>query len=677
MRRRRAAASWGVLLMALVMSSIGTRDAYAQLGALVSPGRLSRAHASLEGIGSCLQCHTAGRGIAPEKCLTCHKPVAERIAQRKGIHRNAANGCVSCHVEHAGVDAELRPFNLERFNHRTDTGFPLDGMHTSLAAKCEACHKTRSFLTASPACSSCHSDAHKGSLGPNCATCHTTSIKFAESRTRFDHSRTAFPLAGAHATVTCASCHTTKTSYKIAGFASCETCHRDPHRERFGNSCSSCHTPQSWKTRRIDHSRTAFPLRGAHASVQCVSCHVKPALEVKPRSDTCAACHTDPHRGVFKQDCASCHTETTFKKTGTGNILSGFDHSSTRFPLVDAHATLACASCHTGQTATATVGRAVALAPPVRGTSSRGAIAGPATGGGTRQVAATGENTRAVADFRGLKTECVSCHSDVHRTELGTSCETCHNARTFQVSSFRHARQRPFFDGQHVTLRCAQCHTNTYNATASATRTAAARSSRPVRSTTAAPVVRVGFTKVSDTCVSCHTDVHLGQVGARCETCHTVETARFAVTNFQHGKTKFPLTGKHAPLTCEVCHAVATQAFPAGHGTARQLTGMGTECARCHKDPHASDLGTDCQTCHSTDTFAIKGYTHRRTPILRSFFTGRHITVCSACHKPAPGRTSAPAAVLATYKASTACITCHTDVHRGALGLRCESCHKP
>jgi cytochrome c7-like protein len=669
MRRRPATAWWGVLLMTLVTSTIGLREASAQLGALVSPGRLSRAHASLEGISNCLQCHSAGRGIAAEKCLTCHKPVADRIAQRKGIHRNAANGCVACHVEHAGVDAELRPFNTERFDHRGQTGLALDGLHSPIAANCATCHKTRSFLTATPSCSSCHTDAHKGSLGSNCATCHTASIKFAESRTRFDHSRTAFPLAGAHTKVGCASCHATKTSYKIAGFASCETCHTDPHRERFGNSCSSCHTPQAWKTTRIDHSRTSFPLRGAHASVQCVSCHVKPATEVKPRSDTCAACHTDPHRGVFKQDCASCHTDTTFKKAVSGNSSSGFDHSSTRFPLVDAHATLACSTCHTGQNAPVTTGtgRAAAPAPSAPGTPPRRTIARPATGGTPRQV----------ADFGGLKTECVSCHADVHRAELGTSCETCHTARTFQVSAFRHAMQRPFFSGQHATLRCAQCHTSVYDTTAAATRVAAAASTRPVRSTTPAPIVRVGFTKASGTCVSCHSDVHLGQVGARCETCHTVETAKFAVTNFQHTKTKFPLTGKHAPLKCDACHAVATQAFPAGHGTARRLTGIGTECASCHKDPHASELGTDCQSCHSTDTFAIKRYTHRRAPILRSFFTGKHITVCSACHKPAAGRTAAPTAVLASYKASTACISCHLDVHRGALGPRCESCHKP
>jgi hypothetical protein len=668
--RRRGVAGWrGVLVMALLLSSVGAHEAHAQLGALVSPGRLSRAHASLEGISNCLQCHSAGRGIAPEKCLTCHKPVAERIAQRKGVHRNAARDCVACHVEHAGVDAELRPFNIAQFNHRTETGFPLDGLHAPAAANCSACHKTRSFLTASPSCSSCHTDAHKGSLGANCATCHTTSIKFTESRTRFDHSRTAFPLAGAHATVTCGSCHTTKTSYKIAGAASCETCHTDPHRERLGNSCASCHTAQAWNTTKIDHSRTAFPLRGAHAQVQCVSCHVTPATQVKPRADTCASCHTDPHAGVFKQDCASCHTETTFKRTAAGG-QSGFDHSTTRFPLVDAHATLGCSSCHTGQTAAAAAGRA---AVPARGTparstaAARGAVARPATGGAARQV----------ADFRGLKTDCVSCHSDVHRAELGTSCETCHSARTFEVSAFTHAKPRPFFAGQHATLRCAQCHSSVYGATAAAIATAAAVAARPVRSTPPAPALRVGFTKASDTCVSCHTDVHLGQVGTRCETCHTVDIAKFAVRNFQHAKTKFPLTGKHAPLACESCHAVATQAFPGGHGTARRLTGIGTECASCHKDPHANEVGADCQTCHSTDTFSIKRYTHRRAHLLRSFFTGRHITTCTACHKPAPARAAAPTRVLASYQASTACITCHTDVHRGALGPRCESCHKP
>src|SRR5512134_103188 len=122
-RRRSAAGWWGVLMMAVLMSSIGPREAYAQIGALVSPGRLSRAHASLEGIANCLQCHSAGQRVAADKCLACHKPVAERIAQKRGVHRAVTTDCISCHVEHAGVDGELRPFDTRGFDHSAETRF--------------------------------------------------------------------------------------------------------------------------------------------------------------------------------------------------------------------------------------------------------------------------------------------------------------------------------------------------------------------------------------------------------------------------------------------------------------------------------------------------------------------------------------------------------------------------
>jgi hypothetical protein len=661
--RTLAIGAWSVLLMTLTAIVATPRDVHAQLGALVSPGRLSRAHASLEGINSCLQCHTAGRGVSAEKCLTCHKPIAERIARKKGVHRAVTTDCVKCHVEHAGVDAELRPFDTQRFNHTAETGFALDGLHASLATTCASCHKSRSFLTTSPSCSSCHTDAHKGSLGPRCETCHTTSIRFAESRTKFDHTRTAFPLTGAHASITCAACHTKggAATYKV-GSTTCASCHSDPHRQQFGATCATCHVTQSWKTTKVDHSRTAFPLRGQHSSVQCASCHAKPAMQVKPKTETCAACHMDPHRGVFKQDCKSCHDESSFKKAGP----SGFDHSSTRFPLVDKHAGLACAACHMKAPA------AIAPRPvPARGpTATRGAAArGAAT---TRQPIA--------ADFGGLRTECMSCHVDVHRAELGTSCETCHTARSFQVAAFKHARLRPFFDGQHTMLRCAQCHISTYGAIP-VPAPAQPRDASPAaaaRATSAPAVLRVGFIKTSDTCATCHTDVHLGQVGTRCETCHTVATPKFAVQTFPHATTKFPLTGKHTAVACQSCHTVATLDFPAGHGTARRLTGMGTACATCHQDPHKGELGTSCERCHSTDTFSFSGkwYAHSNRQLARTFFVGRHMTTCTACHKRGQTNTAART-TLAAYEIPTTCTSCHKDVHRGALGPRCESCHKP
>ena len=134
---------WTTVALTLLLVGALPKHAQAQLGALVSPGRLSKAHASLEGITSCLSCHTAGQGVSATKCLTCHKPVADRIAQKRGVHRGVTNDCVKCHVEHAGVDAELRPFDQRAFNHVTDTRFPLDGLHAPVAATCAACHKTR------------------------------------------------------------------------------------------------------------------------------------------------------------------------------------------------------------------------------------------------------------------------------------------------------------------------------------------------------------------------------------------------------------------------------------------------------------------------------------------------------------------------------------------------------
>jgi hypothetical protein len=636
---------WWVGVMVGIAFACGIpRAASAQIGALVSPGRLSRAHASLEGIASCLSCHTAGRGVAADKCLACHKPIAERIAQKKGVHRAVGDECISCHVEHAGADAELRPFDQRRFDHAKDTGFALDGLHAPLAADCASCHKTRSFLSVSASCASCHTDAHKGTLGARCASCHTTSVKFAETRARFDHTRTAYPLIGAHSEVACASCHRSATTYKGVAFASCSDCHTDPHRQAFGASCASCHTPRAWRSTKVDHSRTDFPLVGRHAAVACAQCHAKPAMQVAPKADTCATCHADPHRGAFKQDCKACHNESGFQK-GT------FDHSTTRFALADKHAPLACVACHKNVTS------------------------------GTRVAAA-----RRNADFRGLKTECVSCHMDVHRAELGVACESCHSAKTFDVTTYAHARPRPFFEGQHAPLRCVQCHTGTQ---------------APLPPSISASPARVGFTRTPDTCVTCHRDVHLGQVGDRCETCHTLTEARFAVARFAHDRTTFPLTGKHAPVACEKCHAVATRDFPSGPGTARQLTGIGTACAACHEDPHRGELQQGCERCHTVETFSVSKYTHLNARTLRAFFDGKHLSAaCSACHKPAaatagargrmpavrPARppvaqtvrvAASPRPALTSFRVTTTCVDCHTDIHRGALGPQCERCHRP
>lgn len=241
-----------VLLLALVTVSVSA-GAEGQLGQLISPGPLAKAHAELEGAQNCGKCHEQGRRVSAVRCLACHKAVAARIAQKKGVHRNVSNDCVACHVEHAGRDAELRPFDRKHFDHAAETGFPLDGRHAPLA--CEQCHKTRSFLGLSAQCASCHKDVHNGRLGSDCARCHSTATAFREAVRQFDHSRTAFPMEGAHRTVACEKCHAA-ARYAGVRHDSCADCHRNPHKTALGGDCRSCHTPASWKVASFDHART-------------------------------------------------------------------------------------------------------------------------------------------------------------------------------------------------------------------------------------------------------------------------------------------------------------------------------------------------------------------------------------------------------------------------------------
>ena len=53
---RTAAASFGVALAL-------AQPAVAQIGAIVSPGQLSNAHATVEGLANCQKCHTPGRAM--------------------------------------------------------------------------------------------------------------------------------------------------------------------------------------------------------------------------------------------------------------------------------------------------------------------------------------------------------------------------------------------------------------------------------------------------------------------------------------------------------------------------------------------------------------------------------------------------------------------------------------
>jgi hypothetical protein len=650
-----------LLLVAVLAASAwlaAARQGHAQASALLSPGPLSKSHASLDGVANCAKCHEPGRKVTASRCLACHRPIAERIAARRGVHRHVTNECVQCHSEHNGRDAELRPFDAKRFDHAAETGFPLDGRHAPLSTACARCHTTRSFLQAKTACSSCHADPHRGALGSACATCHATSIAFADARRGFDHAKARFQLVGAHRTVECARCHVNKVFTGLK-FARCTDCHQSPHRQVLGPDCTTCHGNDRWQTRKIDHGRTAFPLRGRHLEAACASCHRSPAAKVVLVFNRCAACHADVHRGQFKEDCGACHTENGFRS-------APFDHGTrTRFALTGRHAGLACARCHVA---------AGAAAP------APGGPAGPGRAGGVRPAARAA--TERGVSFAGASPVCASCHADPHKGAANADCATCHTTADFRVAASAHrhdAKLAAFFAGSHGSAACSACH---------------ARATSPWR-----------FSGTATACTTCHADAHQGQLGTACESCHAVDETGFAGRLFSHDKTGFPLKGRHRTAPCAECHRPATRSedvkrvasarepavvtiarrpqAPAAAPQARTplvFRGMGKDCTSCHADVHLGQLGPKCERCHGPDSFRVQSFAHG-DKALAKFFSGTHATLaCRACHKPEQARFPAATGTAVRYVGTgSRCASCHAsdDEHRGALGSACETCHEP
>jgi hypothetical protein len=184
-------------------------------------------------------------------------------------------------------------------------------------------------------------------------------------------------------------------------------------------------------------------------------------------------------------------------------------------------------------------------------------------------------------------------------------CSSCHTEQTYKPSTFtieRHGPTRFPLNGAHQAVLCRNCH------------------SRPEKKDLVFRFESVG-------CVSCHRDVHGGQMkairGGSCETCHTTEAWKPAT--FDHSSTRFNLTGKHAQASCIKCH----ERFPV-------ITQCPSACESCHRDKHAGQFAlhgsTDCGTCHTPEAWRSVTFDHQT----RSSFplTGTHRTVqCEKCHK--------------------------------------------
>ncbi|MBS0243296.1 MAG: cytochrome c3 family protein [Proteobacteria bacterium] len=186
---------------------------------------------------TCNKCHEQDpRRVRLEtKCIACH--VKDDAKAHKG---QLGKDCLGCHGE-AGWKKDVK-FDHDR------SRFPLTGAHVK--AKCEDCHKARTYKDAPTACAGCHNDkkSHDGRLGSDCAQCHT-SIDWKKAR--FDHDRqTRFKLTGKHAQATCYSCHNVRNLQKIKLSGNCYDCHKlqDRHKGAFGRNCGVCHSMSTFGT---------------------------------------------------------------------------------------------------------------------------------------------------------------------------------------------------------------------------------------------------------------------------------------------------------------------------------------------------------------------------------------------------------------------------------------------
>ena len=564
------------------------------LESAVMPGRVVEAHAKVE--GDCSQCHVRfDRAAQTRLCLACHKEVAADTRAHTGFHgRHAEAPCRTCHTEHKGREARIAAFDEKRFDH-AQTDFALRGAHSKI--ECASCHVAgRKFRDAPQACVACHrkDDRHRGSLGEACADCHSEA---SWKEVRFDHARTRFPLRERHAAVACKDCHA-DPRFKGAPTA-CSACHAkdDVHKGRFGERCESCHSEATWKKSPFNHEKqTRFPLRGRHALASCQSCHRAPvAREKLPQS--CVGCHRgdDVHKGALGANCASCHNEASWKKTS-------FNHDKdTKFPLRGRHAKAACTNCHkdprgADKPPTACYGchrgddqakghrgrfgekcescHAEQAWKPARFDHARDAhfaLRGKHAG------VACASCHRGVLYRDKTETACEACHGgakDPHRGQLGSQCGSCHDERDWKRTRFDHNRGRFPLLGRHAAVPCKACH------------------------------VSAQFKDARAECVACHQkdDPHKRRFGTRCESCHNARDWR--AWDFDHAKTRYPLTGAHRKVDCYACHREPLR------GPVR----LETSCAACHSrdDVHSGQFGARCERCHVTTSFKeVKPWTGR------------------------------------------------------------------
>jgi len=607
---------------------------------------------------------------------------------------------------------------------------------------CTECHFRPVFTDVGKNCADCHADIHRRQFGANCAQCHTVNgwnVSVQAIQNHFNR----FPLLGAHAVVQCDECHKGAAVGQYQGLSTaCSSCHMADFQKTatmggsvpnhvtssaFSGPCEACHTSvDTWQTANFNHALTGFPLTNGHANVPCASCHINNNYSLTTAATDCgnSGCHLTTWQqtnnpahasapSVFPlATCSTCHTTVSW-------TTATFNHSTTGFPLTNAHASVACASCHVNNNYSLTI------APNDCGNSGCHLTTWQQTNNpvhssaGTQFAAAncavchnTVSWTTAIFDHSTTgfpltnghaNVACASCHvnnnysltiapndcgnsgchlttwqqtnNPVHSTAgtqfAAANCAVCHNTVSWTTAIFNHSTTGFALTGTHMSptpTPCASCHvSNNYT----------------LNSADCYGCHQAAF--VSTTSIGGNVPNHVTAgfptTASACATCHPITT--WAAGVFDHSTTGFALTNAHAIVACNLCHI----------NNNYSLTIAPTDCGNsgCHlttwqqtNNPVHSTAGTpfaaaNCATCHSTVSWTTATFDHSTTGFA---LTGMHIspspTPCISCH------------VSNNYTlTSTACYGCHLTAWQTTATLgaavpnhmtsgyptTCESCH--
>jgi hypothetical protein len=230
---------------------------------------------------------------------------------------------------------------------------------------------------------------------------------------------------------------------------------------------------------------------------------------------------------------------------------------------------------------------------------------------------------------------------------MDTRCDACHSAGGWRPVTFDHSHTGFPLEGRHLSASCRACHGSSQDFSA----------------------------PVATSCAACHRDVHTGEFGSRCASCHDASGWATTFGPDAHRTTNFPLTGRHAAIPCEECHLNQRD---------RRFTRAAVDCFTCHQADYArtartpldharAGFGTDCQNCHLPTRFKGGWFPHHEACF--QITRGPHAGIgCLDCHS-----TLTSFAATGSCSTNTAdCMRCHacgrvTQTHVNVGGFQCKN----